>query len=129
MVLFKNQADMPLQCPPVDAKENDVKPVYRFIENDSLQEIDFLNHLERNRPYPSHKTCEALALSFFTTLEAAEIASKRIKSLRNKKYVSGQITTKCGTHHTINNHLNLWLYKNIDMPKIFLGGEDRGENN
>lgn len=128
-MVFRSQAHMPVQCPPADAKENNVEPVYRFIENDTVQEIDFLNHLERNKPYPPHKTCEALALSFFTTLEATKKASKKIKGLRNKKFVSGQITSECGTHHTVNNHLNLWLYKDVDILKIFLGEEDRGENN
>jgi len=128
-MVFKSQADMPAQCPPADAEENDVEPVYRFIENDTVEEVDFLNHIERNRPYPPHKTCEALALSFFTTLEAAKTAGKRIKGLRNKKYVAGLITSECGAHCTIKNHLNLWLYKDVDMLKIFLGGEDRGESN
>ncbi|PIC63870.1 hypothetical protein CSV79_09340 [Sporosarcina sp. P13] len=128
-MVFKSQADMPAQCPPADAKENDVEPVYRFIDNDNALEIDFLNHKERNKPYPPHKTCEALAISFFTTLEATKNAGKRIKSLRNKKFVAGKITSKCGTHHTVNNHLNLWLYKDADMLKVFLRGEDSGGNN
>ncbi|MGG2061649.1 hypothetical protein [Priestia megaterium] len=123
-MVFKSQADMPEQCPPSDAKENNVGEVYRFIENDDIEEIDFLNHKERNKSYPPHKTCEALALSFFTTLEATKRAGKRIKGLRNKKFVVGQITSECGRHHTINNHLNLWLYKDVDMLKIFLGEEN-----
>ncbi|WP_262173233.1 hypothetical protein [Saccharococcus sp. Marseille-Q5394] len=121
---FKEK-DFPAQCPPIDAIEMDINPVYRVIENDTIQEVDFLNHRERNKRYPSHKTCEALAISFFTTYEAANDATIRFKNLRNKKFVQGIITMECGIHKTENEHLNLWLYKDVDMVKVFLGEEDR----
>lgn len=126
--MFKNQADMPQQCPPDTASSNNVKPVYRFIEGDVVQEIDFLNHIERNKGYPSGRECEAFALSFFTTLDAAENAAKKFKNLRNKKFVAGKIISECGIHNTRNNHLNLWLYKDIDMLRVFLGEENKSEN-
>ncbi|KGR90188.1 hypothetical protein CD30_13155 [Ureibacillus massiliensis 4400831 = CIP 108448 = CCUG 49529] len=120
MVYFKSQEYMPPQCPPSNAISNDVEPVYRFIEDDSVQDLDFLNHVERGKSYPPAKTCEALALSFYTTIDAAKNASKRFKNLRNKKLVAGRITSECGIHNIKNNHLNLWVYKEIDMLKVFL---------
>ncbi|MDF2792008.1 MAG: hypothetical protein K0S80_5110, partial [Neobacillus sp.] len=70
-MVFKNQLDMPPRCPPIEAASNDVEPVYRFIENKTVGEIDFLNHKERKKNYPSNRTCEALAISFFTSQQAA----------------------------------------------------------
>ncbi|WP_342508288.1 hypothetical protein [Sporosarcina sp. FSL K6-2383] len=124
---FKEE-NFPEQCPPFDAIEQDINPIYRIIENDTVQEIDFLNHRERKKPYPQNKTCEALAISFFTTAKAASDATKRFKNLRNKKFVGGIITSKSGIHKTENVHLNLWLYKDVDMVKVFLGEGDGNEN-
>lgn len=121
-MVFKSQEDMPKQCPPDDAIPNNIEPVYRFIEHETIGEIDFLNHKERKKRYPSDKTCEALAISFFTTTRAVKIAS-RFKNLKGKKYVAGKITSECGIHNIENEHLNLWLYKNVDMLKVFLGEE------
>ncbi|MFB5088334.1 hypothetical protein PGC35_14205 [Psychrobacillus sp. PGGUH221] len=120
-VYFKSQEYMPPQCPPSNATSNDVEPVYRFIEDDSVQELDFLNHIERGKSYPPTKTCEALALSFYTTIDAAKNASKKFKNLRNKKIVAGRVTSECGIHNINNYHLNLWVYKEINMLNVFLG--------
>lgn len=128
-MVFKSQEDMPESCPPSNAAPNDVEPVYRFIENDTIGEIDFLNHKEREKKYPSDRTCEALAISFFTSTRAAKIARKRYKNLKGKSFVEGKITSDCGIHNIENGHLNLWLYRNVNMLKVFLGEEDRGETN
>lgn len=122
---FKSQEDMPPQCPPADAAPNNVEPVYRFIEEDTVQEIDFLNHKERKKRYPPDKTCEALAISFYTTINAAKSAATKFKNLKNKNFVAGKITSECGIHNIKNYHLNLWVYKDIDMLKVFLGEEGR----
>jgi hypothetical protein len=124
---FKEE-NFPEQCPPIDAVEQDVNPVYRIIENDTVQEVDFLNHREKEIPYPLFKRCEALAISFFTSPEAAETTTRRYKRLKNKKIVAGTITTKCGIHKTENAHVNLWLYKDVDMVTVFLGEVDGNEN-
>lgn len=126
-MLFKEE-ELPEQCPPVDAIEQDVDPVFRIIENDIVQEIDFLNHKERMLPYPTANTCEALAISFFTSSEAAKKTTRRYKRLKNKKIAAGLITSKCGIHKTENAHINLWLYKDVDMVKVFLGEEDGNED-
>ncbi|WP_337133840.1 hypothetical protein [Priestia megaterium] len=118
-MVFKSQANMPEQCPPADAIEQDVSPVYRFIEKETVGEIDFLNHKERKRPYPPSKTCEALAISFFTSTKAAMEMPKKYKSFKNKTLLPGRITSECGIHKTEREHLNLWLYENVDMVKIF----------
>lgn len=128
-MLFKSQAYMPECCPPSDATPNDVEPVFRFIENESVGEIDFLNHKERKKRYPSDKTCEALAISFFTTAQAAKRARSRFKNLKGKVFVEGKISPECGIHNIENNHLNLWLFQDVNMLKVFLGEEDRGETN
>ncbi|MED3980875.1 hypothetical protein [Priestia megaterium] len=120
-MILKNQVHMPPQCPPVGAIPGNVSPVYRFIENEKLEEIDFQNHIERKRPYPPNKTCEALAISFFTSTQSARNMSKKFKTFRNKTLLAGKITTECGRHQTQHQHLNLWLYENVDMVKIFQG--------
>jgi hypothetical protein len=125
---LKNYSDLPQGCPPSGVVSKDIEPVYRFIENDFPQEIDFLNHIERNKPFPPNKTCEAFALSFFTSIEAAEKAKKKFKSLRNKKVIKGKITSQCGVYNIENEHLNLWLYEGVNMLKIFTGEEEKGEN-
>lgn len=123
-MVFKEE-NMPEQCPPSDAIQQDVEPVYRFIENGTVQEIDFLSHVARERPYPPHKKCEAHALSFFTTESAAQSTAKRFrKSFKGKSMVAGRITSECGIHKTENHHLNLWLFKDTDMLKVFTGEED-----
>ncbi len=126
-MVFKNQEDLPKQCPPADAASKDIYPVYRFIENNIVQAIDFLNHKERNKPYPHGMisySCESFALSFFTSEEAAKKMAKKYPFFKKKNLVSGKITSKCGVHKTEREHLNLWLYKNVDMLKIFLGKEN-----
>jgi len=128
-MVFKSQADMPESCPPSNAASNDIESVYRFIENDTIDEIDFLNHKEREKKYPSDKTCEALAISFFTSTQAAKKARKKFKNLKGKSFVEGKITSDCGIHNIHNEHLNLWLYQNVNMLKVFSGKEDRGETN
>ncbi|QWG70402.1 hypothetical protein EXW32_29095 (plasmid) [Bacillus mycoides] len=122
-MVFK-ETNMPEQCPPSNAIQQDVECVYRFIENDTVQEIDFLNHKERNRTYPSDRECEAVALSFFTSTVAAEKSRKRFKSLKGKVLAEGKITSECGIHETKNHHLNLWLFENVNMMKTFTGEED-----
>ncbi|WP_045522767.1 hypothetical protein [Neobacillus niacini] len=128
-MVFKSQTDMPESCPPSNAAPNNVEPVYRFIENETVGEIDFLNHKERKKRYPSEKTCEALAISFFTTTRAAQRAGRNFKNLKGKIFAEGKITSECGIHNIENGHLNLWLFQGVDMLKVFLGEEDRGETN
>lgn len=125
---LKCEADLPPQCPPSDATPGDIMPVYRFLEGEDLNEVDFLNHKEKKSMYPSDMECEALALSFYTSIEAADNLAKRVKKFRKKKLLSGRITSACGIHKTENEHLNLWIYRDIDMMNVFLGGEDKDEN-
>lgn len=127
-MVFKNQEDMPEQCPPANASANDVDPVFRYIKNEKAQEIDFQNHIEREIPYKSEDRCEAIALSFFTT-EAAAKKLRRFKKFKKMVISRGKITSECGKHNIENNHINLWVYKNVDLLKVFLGEEDKGETN
>ncbi|WHX88032.1 hypothetical protein QNH18_07020 [Bacillus paralicheniformis] len=118
-MVFKEK-NLPPQCPPTDAVQKDVEPVYRFIENDTLQEIDFLNHRERNITYRSEQKCEALAISFFTTEQAAERLRKKFKrKFKEKILLKGKITEECGIHKTENDHLNLWLFQDVNMLNVF----------
>jgi ribosomal protein S18 len=127
-MIFKNQADMPPQCPPEDATPKDIEPVYRIIENEEVQEIDFLNHIERKLFYRSARKCEAIALSFFSNEKAVLELKRRIKNFKNKLISKGKITSECGEHTIENSHINLWVYKDVEMLKVFLGEEDKDEN-
>ncbi|MCY8002446.1 hypothetical protein P9D31_17115 [Bacillus haynesii] len=117
-MVFKEK-NLPPQCPPADAVQKDVEPVYRFIENDTLQEIDFLNHRERNLTYRSEQECEALAISFYTTEQAAERLRKKFKRFKKKVLLKGKVTEECGIHKTENYHLNLWLFQDVNMLNVF----------
>lgn len=120
---YKSKEDMPPQCPPADVVSEDKEPVYRFIEGDEVAECDFLNHKEANKPYPDHLLCEALAISLFDDEEAAYKKQKRIKSLKSMKLVKGKLKRECGVHKTDHTrHMNLWLFKNVDMLKTFTEG-------
>ncbi|APJ26613.1 MULTISPECIES: hypothetical protein [Bacillus] len=118
-MVFKEK-NLPPQCPPADAVQRDVEPVYRFIENDTLQEIDFLSHRERKLPYKHpEKECEAAAISFYTTEQAAEGLRKKFKNFKKKVLIKGKITEECGIHKTENYHLNLWLFQDVNMLNVF----------
>lgn len=118
-MVFKEK-NLPDQCPPTDAVQEYVEPVYRFIENDTLQEIDFLSHRERNLPYKQpEKECEAAAISFYTTEQAAEGLRNKFKKFKKKVLIKGKITKECGIHKTENYHLNLWLFKDVNMLNVF----------
>lgn len=122
---FKNQADMPENCPPRDATANDLEPAYRIIENETVGEIDFKNHIERNLFYRKGQECVAIALSFYTTEEAAKDLRDNVKRFKNKLIAKGKITSDCGIHSIQHHHINLWVYEDIDMLKVFLGEEDK----
>lgn len=114
------EKNLPEQCPPSDAIQEDVEPVYRFIENDTLQEIDFLSHRERNLFYKPEKECEAAAISFYTTEQAAEELRMKFKrKFKRKVLLKGKITKDCGIHKTEYYHLNLWLFQDVNMLNVF----------
>lgn len=127
-MVFKNQADMPEKCPPADAVSNDIEPVFRYLDGQTLQPIDFQNHIERNLFYRPDQKCEAIALSFYTTEEAARGLAKKVKKFKNKLISKGKITAQCGIHNIKNEHVNLWVRNNVDMMKVFTGEGDGNEN-
>jgi hypothetical protein len=125
-MVFVHQTDMESlskTCPPQSADEGNVDPVYRFIENDTIQEIDFKTHKQRKKKYPPYKACEALALSFFTSEEAVKKATDKFPNLQNKKVITGKITTEYGRHQTKRGHLNLWQYQGVNLMDVFVGEE------
>lgn len=124
--MFKSQEEMPESCPPSDASANEIDPVFRFIENEDAQEIDFQNHIERGFPFKPEDKCAAIALSFFTTESAAK-KLKRFKKFKKMIISKGRITSDCGIHNIENYHINLWVYKDVDMLKVFLGEENSAE--
>ncbi|MBR0630738.1 hypothetical protein [Bacillus altitudinis] len=124
-MVFKEK-NLPPQCPPTDAIKEDVEPVFRLTKSETLQESDFLNHKEMNKPYPSHLECEALAISFFTKREAAERVRKRHKHFKNRVIKKGKITEECGIHKIKESHLNLWLFQDVDMLERFAEDIEEG---
>ena len=123
MMIFK-ETNMPVMCPPYDAIQMDIEPVFRFTEDKTITDKDFLNHLEKGLSYDPKRICEAIALSFYTNEEAAMKLTKRFKAFKKKTLTSGKITYNCGKHKTENQHLNLWAFKDADMLKVYLGKED-----
>ncbi|CCG50184.1 MULTISPECIES: hypothetical protein [Bacillus] len=124
-MVFKEK-NFPPQCPPSDAIQQDVEPVFRLTKSETLQEADFLNHRESKKRYPSDLECEALAISFFTKREAAERLRRKHKHFRNKVINKGKITEECGIHNIRGSHLNLWLFQDVDMLKMFAGDIEEG---
>lgn len=121
--MYKGLEDMPPQCPPANVVAEDKEPVFRFIVGDSLNEIDFLNHVERNISYPPANKCEALALSFMTEESAVKRMQKRFAKFRKMNVAKGRITKDCGVHNIQKHHLNLWLFKDVEMMSIFIEGD------
>jgi len=118
---------LPRECPPIHAKSVNIHPVYRFTTTNVPSESDFLNHVEKKNPYPPQKKCEAMALSFFTTREAADELQRSIKRFKKMSISEGRINQSAGVC-TINKkqHLNLWLFKDVTahkMVNIFNGKE------
>ncbi|MDL4842476.1 hypothetical protein [Aquibacillus rhizosphaerae] len=122
-MVFKNQADMPKCCPPSDAGAEDLEPVYRYTKKEVVQENDFENHIEANIPFKEENKCGAIALSFFTTTEAAK-SLRRHKKFRKMVISQGKITAKCGIHNIENKHINLWVFEGVNMLPAFLGEGD-----
>lgn len=123
VMLFKNQAEMPASCPPSDARASDLEPVYRYTKKEVLEETDFENHIEANIPYKIEDKCEAIALSFFTSEEAAK-GLKRYKKFKKMVISEGRITADCGIHRIENKHINLWVYEGVSMLPVFIGEGD-----
>ena len=131
-MVFVHQTDMENLsevCPPRGAVRGSVSPVYRFFDNDTINENGFKSHKQLGIKYPLSKECEALAISFFTTEEAAQKMAHRYPKFKSKKLISGRITPECGVYN-INNgtkHLNLWVYRDVNIANIFQGNEEKND--
>lgn len=108
-------------CPPNRAISEDRYPVFRFIEGDDVAEIDFMNHVERGKPFKEEARCSAMAISFCEDEKAVIQKRNDYKGFRDKKAVAGHITKESGVHTIHKGHINHWVNEGVNMMKVFLG--------
>lgn len=107
-------------CPPKEARDGEFDLVYRLVLHNPPESDDFLSHIESGRTYPPAKSCEAAAVSVFTTREVAEEWKKRIPAYRKNGFIaSGAIPRESGRTLQKGTHINWWLYKNCDGAEYF----------
>lgn len=118
--------NLPEQCPPGNAISVNLSPVYRLVDGEDVSTSDLLSHVEAGLRFPPEKECQAHAVSLFQDIEGCERQQKKFKMLRNKKIYRGQITKDCGVVDLYLNisHINLWVFKDIDLLTIFKGDEN-----
>lgn len=117
--------DLPKQCPPKETEPVDLNPVYRLIKgDDDIKDDDLLSYVEEGKKFPPKIRCEAHAISIFRSKESCEKLQRRVPSFRKKKIYKGQITKDCGVVDLYRgiDHLNLWVYDNVDLLSIFKKG-------
>lgn len=116
--------NLPNLCPPEETESINLKPVYRLIKGEDIRENDLLSHVEEGRRFPPNKKCEAHAISIFKNMEGCENLQKKFSIFRDKKIYKGQITKECGVVDLYlgTNHLNLWVFNNVDLLSIFTEG-------
>jgi len=116
--------DLPYQCPPQNTTPVNLAPVYRLIDGENISYSDLLSHVEVGLNFPPNQECQAHAVSLYQDIKSIEELQKKYKKLRSKKIYEGQITKKCGVVDLYLNksHINLWVFKDIDLLKIFQRG-------
>lgn len=117
-VLLLKYDDYPESCPPVLATCLE-GTYYRLCKSDEYSKEDFLTHVDAGLPFPPQKQCEALALSFYDSIENANKLRRKFKKFRMHSIKPVQILESYGVALLENQtgHLNLWEYKNIDIFK------------
>ncbi|MGV2927199.1 hypothetical protein RW115_01265 [Macrococcus capreoli] len=118
--------DLPESCPPIQSIASDLRPVYRLTDSNELKETDFMSHIELGKNYRPEQECQAHAISFFNDIDSCYRAQKKFKNLRNKVVSKGIITKECGLNDSYkgSSHINLWVYKDVNLLDIFLGGDN-----
>lgn len=107
----------PESCPPAEAIQFE-GVFFRLCKGESFCEEDFLTHFEAGKNFPNKKLCEAMALSFYDSVEHAENLKRRYRKKFGtcsiqpvpiiKDYGVGIFEEKSG-------HLNLWEHRNVDI--------------
>ncbi|MCO6218260.1 hypothetical protein LZT70_08290 [Staphylococcus epidermidis] len=118
--------NLPEQCPPGNAISVNLSPVYRLVDGEDVSASDLLSHVEAGLRFPPEQECQAHAVSLFQDIKGCERQQRKFKMLRNKKIYRGQITKDCGVVDLYLNisHINLWVFKDIDLLTIFKGDEN-----
>ncbi|MFW0762598.1 hypothetical protein [Staphylococcus hominis] len=122
---MKFKLNLPKQCPPKEAEPVDLNPVYRLIKGgNDIRNDDLLSHVEKGMKFPPNAHCEAHAISIFKSKEGCEKLQRKHLGLKKKKIYKGRITKKCGVVDLYRgkDHLNLWVYDNVDLLSIFKKG-------
>lgn len=132
---YNFQEVMPPQCPPAQAQPYERFPVFRLCFDQKISEKDFYNHHELGTipKRPKKDLCGYFALSFNTTIEASAYVRDNFKEFKERKIVAGKIIKTNGAMVQKKDHINLWLYKNVNMvqsfplpPEFILEGSENG---
>lgn len=102
-------------CPPATAE-----PIegcfYRLCDNNPPTPQDFLTHIDLGKTnFSEAKLCEAHALSFFDTIEAAKKLQNRFPKFKEQLIVKILILKNHGRGEIKNGHLNLWEFRGADF--------------
>lgn len=121
--------DLPESCPPLEATSCEINPVYRLVKNETLVEEDMLSHIELSKPFPPAMLCAAHAISFNRSKEGCAKLRKKILKFRNRKIKEFKILESYGVNDSYLNveHINLWVYKGIELYKEMEGGNKDDE--
>ncbi|MEI7412793.1 hypothetical protein [Staphylococcus hominis] len=121
---MKFKLDLPNLCPPEETESVNLNPVYRLIKGEDIRDSDLLSYVEEGKKFPPNIECEAHAISLYKSREGCENLQKKFAKFRNQKIYKGQITKECGVVDLYlgSNHLNLWVFSNVDLLSIFKEG-------
>ncbi len=95
--MTKWPAYFPEQCPPADARNDNVQ-VFRLVDGTPLSAEDFRPTIveQPHRPFQPEKLCAACGVSVFRSVQDVIKKRERFKPLRSKKIACGRITESDG---------------------------------
>lgn len=115
--------DMPSGCPPTAAYQAD-QTVYRCVDNNRPQPIDFESDVRAKRRLANPEICQSWGCSVWLDELAVEHALRIFKSFRKKYIVRGTIEGDDGAlQHTPSdqqpNHHTFWQAESVDVSPKF----------
>lgn len=111
MVYFEQ---LPVSCPPSDAKDIDLGIVWRLVEGVQPKSVDFLSHAAMGKNNTSSATdCRWASCSLFRTQQSA-MAKTKLPRLKGFKPVGLNLPEGSGQSLVNGMHVDFWRYKEYD---------------
>lgn len=117
--------ELPLKCPPDDAVNGELDPVYRLLPADKPEIEHFYSHQKLGRGLPNGvDLCRFASCSLFSC-ETAARAVASIPKLRSKvtHIAAVKVDAADGVflHNTKTKHVDLWPFSTFDVVKAVVG--------